>query len=219
MKIRNTVEVIVPTTYTAALRATKAMEGLDSSREPPSSPVGQKRHHSQTNGNELSFSHTKNRSDKQRHDFKRGKQGSENRSENRLKCKECGKNHWGPCLARFEACFRCGKEEHLAKDCPRGHTNDTKIQQRLLRIANNPTQNRPPARAYASTSQDTGNPDAAMTGTLNVLGHLDLTLFDSGSTHSFISTIFVSQAKFVLEPLLHGFSVGTLAGVDMIAAE
>ena len=57
-----------------------------------------------------------------------------------------------------------------------------------------------------------------MTGTLSVLGHLALTLFDSGSTHSFISTIFVSQAKFVLEPLLHGFSVGTPAGVNMIAA-
>ncbi|XP_023522342.1 uncharacterized protein LOC111786265, partial [Cucurbita pepo subsp. pepo] len=37
-KIRNTVEAIAPTTYTAALRAAKAMEGPDSSREPPSSP-------------------------------------------------------------------------------------------------------------------------------------------------------------------------------------
>ena len=165
MKIRNTVEAIVPTTYTATFRAAKAMEGPDSSLEPPSSPVGQKRRHSQTNRNEFSFSHTHNRSDKQRHDFKRGKQGSENRLENRLKCKECGKNHW-TCLARFGACYRCGKEGHLAKDCPGGHTNVTIIQQRPLRIADNPTHNCPPARAYAFTSKDTGNPDAAVMGTL-----------------------------------------------------
>lgn len=53
-----------------------------------------------------------------------------------------------------------------------------------------PTQNRPPARAYVSTSKDTENPNAVVTGTLSVLGHLALTLFDSGSTHSFISTVF-----------------------------
>ena len=41
-KIRKTVEAIVPTTYAAALRAAKAMEGPESLREPPSSSVGQK---------------------------------------------------------------------------------------------------------------------------------------------------------------------------------
>ena len=58
----------------------------------------------------------------------------------------------------------------------------------------------------------------AVTSTLSVLGHFALTLFDSRSTHSFISTTFVSQAKIVLEPLLHDFLVGTPAGVDMVAA-
>ena len=53
-----------------------------------------------------------------------------------------------------------------------------------------PTQNRPPARAYVSTSKDIENPNAGVTGTLSVLGHLALTLFDSGSMHSFISTVF-----------------------------
>ena len=56
-KIRNTVEAISPTTYAAALRAAKAMEGPDSSREPPSSLVGQKRRHDQTDRNELSYKH------------------------------------------------------------------------------------------------------------------------------------------------------------------
>lgn len=81
-----------------------------------------------------------------------------------------------------------------------------------------PTQNRPPTRAFASTSKDTKNPDATVTGTLSVLDHFALTLFDSGSTHSFISTAFVSQAKIVLEPLSHNFLVGTLPSVDMVTA-
>ena len=216
-KIHNTVEAIAPTTYAVALRASKAMKGPESSREPPSSSVGQKRRHDQIDRNNLSYSLTQKRFDRQPCDFRRGQQGSENMSKNRPKCKECGKNYWGQCLAHFGACFRCGKEGNLAKDCLGGHTNDTKNQQRPLRIVDNPTQNRPPVRAYASTSKDTENPYAAMTGTLSILGHLALTLFDSGSTHSFISTIFITQEKFVLESLLHGFSVGTLAGVDMIA--
>ena len=211
-RIRNTVAAIAPTTYAAALRVAKAMEGPDSSREPPSSPVGQKRRRDQTDRNELSFPQTQRRSDRQRRDYRREQQGSENSSESRPKCKDCSKNHWGQCLARSGACFRCGKEGYLAKDCPGSRITDVGNQQKPLRIADNPPQNRPPARAYASTSKDTGNPDAAVTGTLSVFGHLALTLFDSGSTHSFISTVFVSQAKFVLEPLLHGFSVGTPAG-------
>ena len=56
---------------------------------------------------------------------------------------------------------------------------------------------------YAFTHKDTENLNAAVTGTLSVLGHLALTLFDSGSTHSFISTVFVSQTKIGLKPLLH----------------
>ena len=39
-KIRNIVEAIAPTTYATALRAGKAMEGPNSSRESPSSPMG-----------------------------------------------------------------------------------------------------------------------------------------------------------------------------------
>ena len=105
MKIRNIVEAIAPTTYAAALRVAKAMEGLDSSREPPSSPVGQKRRRDQANRNELSFLQTQRRFNRQHRDYRREHQGSENRSESRPKCKDCGKNHWGQCLARSGAYF------------------------------------------------------------------------------------------------------------------
>ncbi|XP_022932810.1 uncharacterized protein LOC111439271 [Cucurbita moschata] len=115
-------------------------------------------------------------------------------------------------------CVRCGKDGHLARDCPRSRTNNVGDQQRPLRIADASTQNCPPAIAYASTSKDTKNLDAAVIGTLFVLVHFALILYDSGSTHLFISTTFVSQANLVLEPLLQDFLVATLPSVDMVAA-
>ena len=52
--------------------------------------------------------------------------------------------------------------------------------------------------------------------TISILGHLALTLFDWGSTHSFVSLPFVKQAEFVVEPLMHVLSVATPAGVDLV---
>ena len=55
-----------------------------------------------------------------------------------------------------------------------------------------------------------------VTGTLSILGHFALTLFDSGSTHSFVSLPFVKQAGFIVELLMHVLSVGTLARVVLV---
>jgi hypothetical protein len=33
------------------------------------------------------------------------------------KCSKCGKNHRGECLAGLNACFRCGKSGHHAREC------------------------------------------------------------------------------------------------------
>ncbi|XP_023546459.1 uncharacterized protein LOC111805576 [Cucurbita pepo subsp. pepo] len=96
-KICKTVEAIALATYAVALRAAKSMEGLDSSHETPSSSVGQKRRHAH-----------------------------ENELDGKPKCNKCGKNHWGKCLGHIRACFRCGKEDHVAKDCSGGGTKDSK---------------------------------------------------------------------------------------------
>ena len=92
-KIRNTVEAIAPTIYAAALRVAKSMELFDSSRGTPASSVGQKRRHEH-----------------------------ENKLDDKPKCNKCGKNHWGQCLSHIRACFRCGKEDHMTKDCSGGGT-------------------------------------------------------------------------------------------------
>ena len=58
-----------------------------------------------------------------------------------------------------------------------------------------------------------------MTGTLLVLGHHALVLFDSGSSHSFISSVFVKHAMLEVEPLHYVLSVSTPSGEIMLANE
>ncbi|KAL4022800.1 hypothetical protein IC575_016546 [Cucumis melo] len=52
-----------------------------------------------------------------------------------------------------------------------------------------------------------------------VLGHYALVLFDSGSSHSFISSAFVSHARLEVEPLHHVLSVSTPSGECMLSKE
>ncbi|TYK21790.1 ty3-gypsy retrotransposon protein [Cucumis melo var. makuwa] len=59
----------------------------------------------------------------------------------------------------------------------------------------------------------------AVTGTLLVLGHYALVLFDSGSSHSFISSAFVLHARLEVEPLDNVLSVSTLFGESMLSKE
>ncbi|KAL0556819.1 hypothetical protein IC582_005336 [Cucumis melo] len=56
-------------------------------------------------------------------------------------------------------------------------------------------------------------------GTLPVLGHYALVLFDSGSSHSFISSAFVLHARLEVEPLHHVLLVSTLFGECMLSKE
>ena len=57
-----------------------------------------------------------------------------------------------------------------------------------------------------------------VTDTLPILGHYASTIFDSCSTHFFISVHFVAQVGFKLEPLLHVLYVST-RGVDLVAKD
>ncbi|XP_022964749.1 uncharacterized protein LOC111464739 [Cucurbita moschata] len=72
---------------------------------------------------------------------------------------------------------------------------------------------------YATTRQEAENSNTAVTNTLSILGYYAWVLFDSGTTHSFISTNLVKHARVEVEPLGYGLSVGTPAGVSMEAFE
>ncbi|KAL0536883.1 hypothetical protein IC582_025846 [Cucumis melo] len=58
-----------------------------------------------------------------------------------------------------------------------------------------------------------------VTGTLPILGHYAFVLFDSGSSHSFISSIFVHHVRLEVEPLGSVLSVSTPSGEVLLSKE
>ncbi|KAA0067909.1 putative polyprotein [Cucumis melo var. makuwa] len=72
---------------------------------------------------------------------------------------------------------------------------------------------------FATNKSEAEKAGTIVTGTLPVLGHYALVLFDSGSSHSF-SSVFVSHACLEVEPLEHVLSVSTPSeeSMDWLAA-
>ena len=58
-----------------------------------------------------------------------------------------------------------------------------------------------------------------VTGTLHLCGYYAYTIFDSGSTHSFILFKFVHQAQLELESLGYELSVSTSSGIILMTCE
>ena len=71
--------------------------------------------------------------------------------------------------------------------------------------------------ALVTIARQADQPDVVVTGTLPIFGHLDLVLFDSGSTHSFIFEEFVELAHLEKELLEITLSVSTLAHELLLA--
>ncbi|KAL0536857.1 hypothetical protein IC582_025820 [Cucumis melo] len=64
-------------------------------------------------------------------------------------------------------------------------------------------------KVFATNKTEAERAGTVVTGTLPVLGHYALVLFDSGSSHSLISSAFVLHARLEVEPLHHVLSVST----------
>ncbi|KAL0546391.1 hypothetical protein IC582_016299 [Cucumis melo] len=125
-------------------------------------------------------------------------------------CTTCGKHHLGRCLFRTRTCFKCRQEGHTADRCPL----------RLTGIAQNQGAGAPhQGRVFATNRTEAEKAGTVVTGTLPVLGHYALVLFDSGSSHSFISSAFVSHARLEVEPLHQILSVSTPSGECMLSKE
>ncbi|KAL4011208.1 hypothetical protein IC575_028257 [Cucumis melo] len=96
-------------------------------------------------------------------------------------CPSCGRVHGGCCLAGSGVCFRCRQP---------GHTVDAGLQKPI-----ETTPHQPPTFqqgiVFATTSQEAERAGTVVTGMLSILGHYAFMLFDSESSHSFISSVFV----------------------------
>ncbi|KAL0537623.1 hypothetical protein IC582_026606 [Cucumis melo] len=125
-------------------------------------------------------------------------------------CTTCGKHHLGRCLFGTRTCFKCRQEGHTADRCPLRLTGNAQNQG-----AGAPHQ----GRVFATNKTEAEKAGTVVTGTLPVLGHYALVLFDSGSSHSFISSTFVSHARLEVEPLQHVLSVSTPSGECMLSKE
>ncbi|KAL0546275.1 hypothetical protein IC582_016181 [Cucumis melo] len=74
-------------------------------------------------------------------------------------------------------------------------------------------------KVFATNKTEAERADTVVTGTLQVLGHYALVLFDSGSSNSFISYAFVLHARLEVEPLHHVLSVSTPSRECMLSKE
>ncbi|XP_055824360.1 uncharacterized protein LOC129892848 [Solanum dulcamara] len=130
-------------------------------------------------------------------------------------CSECGKNHYGACKRASGVCFNCGSFDQKVRDCPKPknvpslHTEGS-----VQKSSNNPPQTnrgaRPKnnqaagtsgatqpsgsiatARAYAMRQRDDQEGQDVVVGKFHLYGLSVFTLFDPGSTHSYICSSFV----------------------------
>ncbi|KAL0553629.1 hypothetical protein IC582_007529 [Cucumis melo] len=125
-------------------------------------------------------------------------------------CTTCGKHHLGRCLFGTRTLFKCRQEGHTADRCPMRLTGNAQNQ-----AAGAPHQ----GKVFATNKTEAERAGTVVTGTLPVLGHYTSVLFDSGSSHSFISSAFVLHARLEVEPLHHVLSVSTPSGECMLSKE
>ncbi|KAA0047656.1 gag-protease polyprotein [Cucumis melo var. makuwa] len=117
--------------------------------------------------------------------------------------------HRGHCLAGSGVCFRCRQPGHTADGCPRKPIETTPYQPLTSQQG----------RVFATTRQEAERAGTVVKGTLPILGHYALVLFDSGSSHSFRSLVFVREMGLEVEPLGSVLSVSTASGEVLLSKE
>ncbi|KAA0048090.1 hypothetical protein E6C27_scaffold385G001650 [Cucumis melo var. makuwa] len=118
-------------------------------------------------------------------------------------CTTCGKHHLGRYLFGTKTCFKYRQEGYTVDRCSMRLTGGAQNQG-----ASAPHQ----GKVFATNKTEAERAGNVVTGTLPVLWHYALVLFDSGSSYSFISYAFVLHARLEVEPLYHVLSVSTPSG-------
>nr|GLL29994.1 uncharacterized protein LOC109160430 [Ipomoea trifida] len=115
-------------------------------------------------------------------------------------CNFCHLYHTGECRRKSGACFECGQLGHKVKDCPR-----------KMHIEAGSTQQKPRtnARVFAMTQQDADVANDVVSGILPMNSINAYVLFDSGSSHCFVSKRFVKSLNLKTEKLDEPLFVNT----------
>ncbi|KAA0061192.1 ty3-gypsy retrotransposon protein [Cucumis melo var. makuwa] len=124
-------------------------------------------------------------------------------------CPTCERVHGDRCLAGSGVCFRCKQPGHTADACPRKPMETTPHQPPTFQQG----------RVFATTRQEVERAGTVVTGMLPILGHYAFVLFDSGSSHSFISSMFVQHVGLEVEPLGSVLSDFTPSGEVLLFKE
>ncbi|GJW99322.1 putative nucleotidyltransferase, ribonuclease H [Tanacetum coccineum] len=118
------------------------------------------------------------------------------RFSNQLGCLQlmctCGRRHPGECRRAAGTCFKCGQAGHLQRDCKKN----------IGASSSGHADKKPDAsgRVFALTQDQAANTSGTITGALFIFGRAVFVLFDTGATHSVISTKFASC--FTMTPIL-----------------
>ena len=105
----------------------------------------------------------------------------------------------------------------MSNKCPKKGAADGKGQHTSSSCGDSGRVQQQHGRAYAMTRQEADKSGMVVTGTLSILGHHALVLFDSGLLHSFISAIFIKHDVLELEPLPFVLSVSTSSKEILLA--
>ncbi|TYK20316.1 gag protease polyprotein [Cucumis melo var. makuwa] len=203
MLSRFTPEMIV----TEAVRADKFVRGLRLDIQGRGSTLGQKRKAEQQ---PISVPQRNFRSGGEFRRFQQKPFEAGEATRGKPLCTTCGKHHLGRCLFGTRICFMCRQKGHTADRCVMRLTGNAQNQG-----AGAPHQ----GKVFATNMSEAERAGTVVTGTLQVLGHYALVLFDLGSSHSFISSAFVLHARLEVEPLHHVLSVSTPSGECMLSKE
>ena len=127
------------------------------------------------------------------------------------KCAQCGRLYPEDCRTANRTCFRCGKPNHFIKDYPnnsnKGNSTAGSGQKRPI----------VQGRFCALTERDAQAAPKVVSGTLNICSKAAHILFDSGSSHSFISLAFAHMLHMSPELLDCELWVSTPSGVMLCA--
>ncbi|GJY96474.1 putative reverse transcriptase domain-containing protein, partial [Tanacetum coccineum] len=117
-------------------------------------------------------------------------------------CTTCGKPHPGVCYKATGGCFTCGSTQHKVKDCPQAKQKQS-MPADFARL--------PPAtgRVYATTRDQAAKTSGTITGILYIDDRTVFVLFDTGATHSIISTTFAKKLNMNPTPLIERVIIST----------